>query len=434
MPSSPVMGHPSPVLPQEYSVSEIAYNIKSTLEQTFPRVRVRGELSGTKLHTSGHLYCSLKDAQAVLDGVCWRGVVSTLSFKPVDGMEVIATGRVTSYAGRSKYQIVIESLQVAGQGVLLKTLEDRRRSLAAEGLFDADRKKLLPFLPRSIGVITSATGAVISDILHRLRDRCPVPVLLWPVLVQGEGAADQITAAIQGMNRLPLQGEGARPDLIIVARGGGSLEDLWCFNEENVVRAAAASEIPLISAVGHETDTTLIDYAADWRAPTPTAAAERAVPVRADLCTTLQGLARNSHFALKRLVEEGMQRCDERSHRLEQWQSLYEDRLRQTLEALRLRLRQPQEQFALAAHQLQPLKNQLGRLGQRILQDHQNRLNQGGALLESFSYHNTLKRGFCTVRDDAQRLVTSKASALKHAKMTLMFHDGDVDILSEKIV
>ena len=319
---------------REYSVSEISYNIKNTLEQTFNHIRVRGEISGAKIHTSGHLYCAFKDAQSVLDAVCWRGVVSSLSFRPEDGMEVIGTGRITTYAGRSKYQFIIESMEIAGEGALLKILEERKKRLAVEGLFAQERKKPLPFLPRLIGIVTSPTGAVIRDILHRLSDRFPTPVILWPVLVQGEGAAEQIAAAIRGFNELPLKGSIPRPELLSVARGGGSLEDLWAFNEEIVVRAAAESHIPLISAIGHETDTTLIDYAADWRAPTPTAAAERAVPVRADLYQLLKALEDRSTRALQRLYEEYAQRCDDRGTRLEQLKSLFFERLSQSLQNL----------------------------------------------------------------------------------------------------
>jgi len=257
-------------------------------------VRVRGEISGFKRATSGHLYFALKDEEAKLDGVCWRGTAGRLAIAPEDGLEVIATGRISSYPGRSSYQLIIESLELAGEGALLKLLEERRKKLAAEGLFDPARKKALPFLPEVIGVVTSPTGAVIRDILHRLHDRFPRHVLIWPVLVQGEGAKDQIAAAIAGFNALAPGGKIPRPDLLIVARGGGSLEDLWAFNEEVVVRAAAASRIPLISAVGHETDTTLIDFAADMRAPTPTAAAEMAVPVRSELLVQVDSLARRS--------------------------------------------------------------------------------------------------------------------------------------------
>src|SRR5579864_8359132 len=278
----------------EYTVSEISLAVKRSLEQGFAYVRVRGEISGFKRHSSGHCYLSLKDSDAALDAVIWRQTAQRLVVKPEDGIEVVCTGRITTYPGRSKYQLVIERMELAGVGALLKMLEDRRKRLAAEGLFDPSRKRPLPYLPEVIGVVTSPTGAVIRDILHRLADRFPRRVLLWPVAVQGEGAAEQVAAAIAGFNRLPDTGPVPRPDLLIVARGGGSLEDLMPFNEEIVVRAAAASAIPLISAVGHETDTTPIDFAADRRAPTPTAAAEMAVPVRNEIVALTLDLQRRT--------------------------------------------------------------------------------------------------------------------------------------------
>ncbi len=288
----------------EYSVSELSQALKRTVEDAYSYVRVRGEVSGFKRAASGHLYMALKDESANLDAVCWRGVAGKLGIKPEDGMEVIASGRLTTYPGRSKYQIVIDSMELAGEGALLKMLEDRRKALAAEGLFDESHKQEIPFLPEVIGVVTSPTGAVIRDILHRLDDRFPRHVLLAPVLVQGDGAAAQIAAAIEGFNSFDPANDTPRPDVLIVARGGGSLEDLWAFNEEIVVRAAAASAIPLISAVGHETDTTLIDFAADRRAPTPTAAAEMAVPVRAELVETVLDAARRMVGAMARMLDE----------------------------------------------------------------------------------------------------------------------------------
>lgn len=299
----------TPNLP-EYSVSELSQALKRTVEDAFSYVRVRGEISGFKRAASGHLYMALKDESANLDAVCWRGVAGKLAIKPEDGMEVIASGRLTTYPGRSKYQIVIESIELAGEGALLKMLEDRRKKLAAEGLFDESRKQLIPFLPNVIGVITSPTGAVIRDILHRLDDRFPRHVLLAPVLVQGENAAAQVAAAIEGFNALDPAGDVPRPDVLIVARGGGSLEDLWAFNEEIVVRAAAASDIALISAVGHETDTTLIDFASDRRAPTPTAAAEMAVPVRAELIATVLDAARRMVGGMSRIIEQRRMRVE----------------------------------------------------------------------------------------------------------------------------
>jgi exodeoxyribonuclease VII large subunit len=268
----------------EWSVSELAAALKKTVEDSYGFVRVRGEITGYRgPHSSGHVYFALKDEGAKIDAVIWKGVFGRIRFKPEEGLEVIATGRLTTYPGRSSYQIIIESLEPAGIGALMALLEERKKKLAAEGLFDEARKQLLPYLPTVIGVVTSPTGAVIRDILHRLADRFPRRVLVWPVRVQGEGSAEEVAAAIRGFNALPEGGRTPRPDLIIVARGGGSLEDLWSFNEEIVVRAAAESMIPLISAVGHETDFTLIDLASDRRAPTPTAAAEMAVPVRVDL-------------------------------------------------------------------------------------------------------------------------------------------------------
>ncbi len=283
---------------REYSVSEIAFALKRTIEDAYGHVRIRGEISGFKRAASGHSYFSLKDDRAVLDAVSWKGNARRLSFEPEDGLEVICTGQLTTYPGRSRYQLVVEHMEPAGVGALMALLEERKRRLAAEGLFDAGRKQPLPFLPAVVGVVTSPTGAVIRDILHRLSDRFPCRVVLWPVAVQGDGAAQQVAAAIDGFCTLPAASDPPRPDLLIVARGGGSIEDLWAFNEEAVARAAARCTIPLISAVGHETDTTLIDLVADRRAPTPTAAAEMAVPVRRDLAQQLEGLGQRGERAV----------------------------------------------------------------------------------------------------------------------------------------
>jgi len=256
----------------EFSVSEISFSIKRTMEDTFGYVRVRGELGRISRPGSGHIYLDLKDDRAVLSGVIWRGVASKLKIQPEQGLEVIATGKITTFPGQSKYQMVIDALEPAGAGALMALLEERKKKLAAEGLFAEERKRPLPSLPKTIGVVTSPSGAVIRDILHRIADRFPLHVLVWPVRVQGETCGAEVANGIRGFNALDPNGPVPRPDLLIVARGGGSIEDLWGFNEEAVVRAAADSAIPLISAVGHETDTTLIDHAADWRAPTPTAA------------------------------------------------------------------------------------------------------------------------------------------------------------------
>jgi exodeoxyribonuclease VII large subunit len=293
----------------EWSVSELSAAVKRSLEDAYGFVRVRGEISGFRgVHSSGHCYFALKDENAKIEAVIWRSALARMRIKPTEGLEVVVTGRVTTFPGKSTYQVVVETLAPAGLGALMALLDERKKKLAAEGLFDAARKQLLPFLPAVIGVVTSPTGAVIRDILHRLADRFPRRVLVWPVKVQGDGSAEQVAAAIRGFNALPArdarpQGALTRPDLIIVARGGGSLEDLWSFNEEIVVRAAAESHIPLIAAVGHETDVTLIDFVADKRAPTPSAAAEMAVPVRADLISAIDSLARRQRAAWQRCQE-----------------------------------------------------------------------------------------------------------------------------------
>jgi exodeoxyribonuclease VII large subunit len=454
----------------EYTVSELGVAIRRTLEGNFERVRVRGEISGLKRAASGHLYLCLKDSEAVLDAVCWKTTALRLAVRPEDGLEVVATGRLTAYPGRSKYQLLVDAIEVAGAGALLKLLEERRQRLAAEGLFDAARKRPLPMLPRVIGVVTSPSGAVIRDILHRLADRFPRHVLLWPVLVQGEGAAAQVAAAIQGFNALPAGGEVPRPDLLIVARGGGSLEDLWAFNEEIVVRAAAASAIPLISAVGHETDTTLIDFASDRRAPTPTAAAEMAVPVRAGLAreiaehrqrlagaaARLIGERRLQVEALarglpepQRVIADKAQRLDGAAERLALSRQAYFGSRRDRIARLAAGLRHPRELIAAARHRLEGTGHQL-RLQmlqllsrrdrelhraaaelrpRRLLDDLERRrlqLEAATRLLESVSYQRLLARGFALVRDAADRPVTAAAAVNPGEPLTLQFADGKV--------
>lgn len=435
---------------QELSVSELSRALKRTVEDAYAHVRVRGEISGFKRAGSGHLYMTLKDSDAVIDAVCWRGSANRLMARPEDGLEVIATGRLTTYPGRSKYQIVIEQMELAGEGALLKLLEDRRRALAAEGLFDDARKKPIPYLPEVIGVVTSPTGAVIRDILHRLADRFPRHVLLWPVLVQGEGAAEQVAAAIDGFNHIAPGDAVSKPDLLIVARGGGSLEDLWCFNEEAVVRAAAASEIPLISAVGHETDTTLIDFASDRRAPTPTAAAELAVPVRPELMadvadrtrrliqaghrgldartTHLEGLARGLPQP-RRVLEPAMQRLDDLSERFANAGPRMMRDKTEILQARAARLHAPMDQIARANRDLRDRSDRLeralqGRVAGAVrdlsrldsvsrmkasltadLKQRRHSLERLTAGLEALSYHQTLNRGYALVRDADGALV-----------------------------
>jgi len=344
----------------EFSVSEISQAVKRTVEDAFGRVRVRGEVSGYRgPHASGHAYFRLKDDRATLEAVIWRGTFSKLAFRPEEGLEIIATGRLTTYPGSSKYQIVIDHIEPAGAGALMALLEERRRKLAAEGLFDADRKRPLPFMPRVIGVVTSPTGAVIRDIVHRIADRFPAHVLVWPVRVQGETSAAEVAAAIDGFNALDAGGPVPRPDVLIVARGGGSLEDLWGFNEEAVVRAVARSQIPLISAVGHETDTTLIDHAADRRAPTPTGAAEIAVPVRAELQAHLAQLGARLSGSVSRYAEDRRTR----------------------LRALARGLPQPDQILALPRQRLDALDGRLRACVEAVMVDRRNRLARLSAML-----------------------------------------------------
>ncbi len=439
-----------PNLP-EYTVSEIAALLKRTIEQNFAYVRVRGEISGFKRHSSGHAYFSLKDADAVLDAVSWRG--TRLTLKPEDGMEVVCVGRLTTYPGRSRYQLVVEGMELAGIGALLKLLEERKQRLAAEGLFAEARKKKLPFLPDVIGVVTSPSGAVIRDILHRLADRFPRRVLIWPVAVQGEGAAAQVAAAIAGFNRLMPGGEPPRPDLLIVARGGGSLEDLMPFNEEIVVRAAAASAIPLISAVGHETDTTLIDFASDRRAPTPTAAAEMAVPVRLELLNDVAGGGLRLRQALTRRLGELQTQIRAAGRGLPDPRTLLEgaaQRLDDRAERLALALRQlarmgGERAHALARRLALPLLQSLLDRAQQRLGDHAPRLAQAarrlvaahdGALanvagrLASWqqAQEQVLERGYVRVRGAGGAVLTRAAEIAAGAALTLDFHDGSVGV------
>lgn len=405
----------------EYTVTELSLALKKVVETGFSYVRVRGEISGLKHHTSGHVYFALKDQDAVLDAVCWRGNIQKLSLSPQEGMEVIAIGRLTTYPGRSKYQIVVDGMELAGEGALLKLLEERKRKLAAEGLFDEARKKPLPFLPQLIGIVTSPTGAVIQDMLHRLNDRFPVPVLVWPVAVQGDGSSSQITAAIKGFNTLE-----KKPDVLIVARGGGSLEDLWAFNEENVVRAVAESRIPVISAVGHETDVTLIDFAADKRAPTPTAAAEFAVPVRSQIAQTLmqQGLQLSTRFNhLLSLCESRLEALRRGLPPLGTWldeQTQKVDELFERLVGGEMRLLQQQ------AVSLSHLESRLSPAFANLLQRTEHRFNACSQLLESYSYTRTLERGFSFITDADQTLISSKSKTAPHQKIQIHFYDGVV--------
>ena len=428
------------------TVSELSASLKRTVEDRFGHVRLRGEISGFKRAASGHLYLCLKDDAAVIDGVMWKGGAGRLAFTPADGVEVIATGKLTTYPGRSKYQIVIERMELAGEGALMQLLERLKQTLAAEGLFDRARKRPLPFLPRVIGVVTSPTGAVIRDILHRLEDRCPTHVLLWPVVVQGEGAAAQVAAAVRGFDAMPADGPVPRPDLVIVARGGGSIEDLWAFNEEVVVRAVAGCSIPTISAVGHETDTTLCDFAADVRAPTPTAAAEMAVPVRAELMAMLTEQGLRGGRAIRRSATQARERLETQTRLLPTPDSLLApqrqraDDLGERLgRGLRHRVTDARREMADAGAALRPalLRQRIGREQHRVdslrlrpelltrpLGDARVALDRLWRLAASLDPDRPLQRGFARVMA-AGHVVKSADAARAAGAVTLVFGDGE---------
>lgn len=473
----------------ELSVSELSAALKRTIETSYDHVRVRGELGRVTIARSGHMYADLKDDKAVLNTIMWKGQVSRLPFRPEEGLEVIATGRMSTYPGRSNYQLIADSLRPAGVGALMALLEERKKKLATEGLFDAQHKKPLPFLPGTVGVVTSPTGAVIRDILHRIQDRFPVRVILWPALVQGDTAAPQIVAAIRGFNAMT---EGNRPDVLIVGRGGGSIEDLWPFNEEEVVRAAFESEVPLISAVGHETDTTLIDYVSDARAPTPTGAAEIAVPVRSELKLQIDEFEQRKRRALVRYIKRGQERIE--ATRLPPAARLFEakrqrfdtvaerlpiatralvERRRARLDALSAGLISPKQVLSEKQAQFLALSTRLAaglakatskkrvdftqiasllrpeplvadtRRARRSLVDiarrarpaldriRENKLRAFQAqekLLETLSYQATLKRGYAIVKDPEGKIVRSAAqiAGLPHVDLTVM--DGEVTL------
>ncbi len=385
------------------SVSEISLSLKSCVEQVFAHIKVRGEISDVKRATSGHIYFSLKDENAVLSAICWRGRTPATTQAIQEGLEVICTGKLSTYPGRSNYQMIVETAEPAGVGALLKLLNERREKLAKEGLFDESHKKQIPYLPETIGVITSPTGAVIRDIIHRLTDRFPRHVLVWPVAVQGTECAEQVAAAVKGFNELPPN--FPKPDVLIVARGGGSLEDLWGFNEECVVRAVYDSKIPVISAVGHETDTTLIDYVADLRAPTPTGAAEKAVPLRSELLHHTQTLQGRLGAGLLRTIQE--------------------KRLR--VESLARALPNLNELIPLYIQRLDDASGRLSRAFETLMHRAGDKVSALGRLLNSYSYQNVLKRGFALVSSGGH-VLSSSLEAEKQAQLNLTFADGTIKV------
>jgi exodeoxyribonuclease VII large subunit len=469
----------------ELTVSELSAALKRTIEESYGYVRVRGELGKVSYHSNGHVYFDLKDEGASIAGVIWRSAAPRIKLKLEAGLEVVITGRLTTYPNRSQYQIVVETLEPAGLGALMALLEERKRRLTAEGLFDEARKQLLPYLPAVIGVITSPTGAVIRDILHRLADRFPRHVLVWPVKVQGEGSAAEITAAIAGFNALPEGGPMPRPDLLIVARGGGSLEDLWSFNEEIVVRAAAASLIPLISAVGHETDVTLIDFAADRRAPTPTAAAEMAVPVRAELAVDVTSLERRALSGWLRSQEARRQamrsaaralpnadevlavprqrldhaaagltralRANAHIHRVSfsriggrlsaHLLRMHVERRRERYAGIALRLRASAAaniemhriRIAQERERVGVFAARSGRAMDNLLDTRWARCERDAQLLAAFSYRGVLARGFALVRDRAGRPLRTAAAVTTGMPIDVEFSDGHVGARAEVV-
>ena len=439
----------------EFSVSELSGAIKRALEEGFGYVRLRGEISGYRgPHASGHCYFALKDDRAKIEAVIWKGSFGRLRFKPEEGMEVVAQGKITTFPGSSKYQIVIESLEPAGAGALMALLEERKRKFAAEGLFDEARKKPRPFLPKVVGIVTSPTGAVIRDMLHGFNERFPTCVLLWPVRVQGEGSAAEVAAAIRGFNALEVGGKIPRPDVLIVARGGGSLEDLWGFNEEIVVRAVAESHIPLISAVGHETDWTLIDLVADARAPTPTKAAEWAVPKYSELIETLEKFTMRKRTAVRRVLADVRTHLKASSRGLPKLQDLIalprqrfdavDRRLSRALlantRAHGTRLARISGRLSLAPivqknsrchERLEALERRAGQALLNRVAVRRRDLDGKSALLKSLGYQSVLSRGFALVRDEAGATVRQAQSVSAGAALTVQFSDGRIGVVAD---
>ena len=434
-----------------YSVGEFSHVIKKLVESNFTYVRIRGEISRPSFPSSGHVYFTLKDMDGTIAAIIWKYTMPRLSIRPEEGMEVICTGKVTTFAGQSKYQIIVENMEVAGEGALLKMLEDRRKKLLAEGLFDQRHKKPIPYLPERIGVITSPSGAVIRDILHRLSDRFPSHVYVWPVAVQGEGSASQIANAIDKFNELTDQTIVKKPDLIIVARGGGSLEDLWSFNEEVVVRAVFNSAIPVISAVGHETDTTLIDFVSDLRAPTPTGAAEKSVPVRDDLRARIGELdlrLKTSFFnkmninkdrlnSLIRLLGKPDQIFDNKNQKLDFVFKDIENLFKTIFTEQKNRIKQYTQKLTPPKVLINNLDSKIQLLDTRfnnylgiLIKNKVTKLNFLSQLLEASSFNRVLDRGFALVMNDKGKPIKLSKEVPKKSNIKIKFAD---EIRSAKI-
>ncbi len=431
-------------VPSELTVTQISNKLKNLVEGEFAYVRVRGEVSGFKLAPSGHAYFSLKDNSSVLAAICWKGTLTKLAIKPKEGADIICIGSITIYPGQSKYQLLVEKVELAGIGALMVMLEKRKAQFAQEGLFAEVHKKLIPFLPQKIGVITSPTGAVIKDILHRIKDRFPSHILLWPVLVQGEKAAEQVAEAINGFNNLQ-----TKPDVLIIARGGGSVEDLWAFNEEIVVRAAFASKIPIISAIGHETDFTLLDFVADLRAPTPTGAAEKAVPVLTNVYATIRNLHSRVEYAINKFFEYKKHKILLLTKSLPNYQTILVNHT-QRLDDLAIRfhyscirllevrknkinflgakLKNPKNIVDVAEQKLSQKTVKLNNIINHLYTGKLQKLNLVSSLLDSYSYKKTLSRGFAII-SSKNKTLTSAAEGKPGDKLLAEFHDGKLAVV-----
>ena len=440
----------------EYSVTELSSALKSTIEDNFGYVRIKGELSGINKHSSGHIYLTLKDENAVINGIIWRSSVAKIKIQPEEGLEVICSGKISTgynpgrYPGRSNYQITIDSMKPAGVGALMAILEERKQKLKIEGLFEEIHKKTIPKYPASIGVITSPTGAVLQDIKHRISDRFPCNIILWPVPVQGNDAAELIENAILGFNTLD-ESKIQKPDVIILARGGGSIEDLWCFNEEEVVRAVFQSQIPVISAIGHETDTTLVDYAADMRAPTPTAAAELATPAKDILIAELSENSNRLDSSIKNIVSMSRERVVSVQKLLPSYQNLFNLKLNDInilaqrlptaikiylqneitnlqTSSSKLNLKILKEKIKNSQNSLSSLKNQLTNNSKTNLSTQSNRVLSASKLLESLSYKSVIKRGFSVVRNSSNIILTKKTDVLNDKKLNVETKFGTINV------